>query len=191
MDSIVFATNNLHKLEEVRNKLAEHFSILSLKEINCNDEIPETADTFDGNAEQKALWVLEKYKYDCFADDSGLEIEALNGDPGVYSARYAGENCSYDDNNRKVLDSLKGETNRNAKFVTCICLKLKGETHFFRGEVEGKIIEKYKGTDGFGYDPIFVPNGYDRSFAEMKIEEKNNISHRAKALEKLLVFLKE
>jgi len=191
MNSIVFATNNLHKLEEVRNKLAEHFNILSLKEINCNDEIPETADTFNGNAEQKALWVLEKYKHDCFADDSGLEIEVLDGAPGVYSARYAGDNCSYDDNNRKVLQSLRGETNRNAKFVTCICLKLKGETHFFRGEVEGRIIEKYKGIDGFGYDPIFVPNGYDRSFAEMKIEEKNNISHRAKALEKLLMFLNE
>jgi len=107
MNSIVFATNNLHKLEEVRFKLAEYFNILSLKDINCNDEIPETADTFEGNAEQKALWVLEKYKYDCFADDSGLQIEALNGDPGVYSARYAGENCSYDDNNRKVLLKAK------------------------------------------------------------------------------------
>ena len=191
MESIVFATNNLHKLEEVRNKLSEYFNILSLKEINCNDEIPETADTFEGNAEQKALWILEKYNYDCFADDSGLEIEALNGEPGVYSARYAGNNCSYDDNNRKVLQNLKGKVNRNAKFVTCICLKLKGETHFFRGEVEGKIIEKYKGTDGFGYDPIFVPDGYNNSFAEMKIEEKNKISHRAKALEKLLSFLNE
>ncbi len=189
MDSIVFATNNLHKLEEVRNKLSNHYNILSLSEINCHDEIPETADTFEGNAEQKANWVLGKYKYDCFADDSGIEIDALGGEPGVYSARYAGENCTYDDNNIKVLEKLKGNKNRTARFVTCICIKIKGETHFFRGQIEGKIIEEYKGSDGFGYDPIFVPNGYDRSFAEMNIEEKNKISHRAKALEKLLLFL--
>jgi len=190
MNSIVFATNNLHKLEEIRNKLSQHFKIFSLKEINCNDEIPETADTFEGNAEQKANWVLEKYKYDCFADDSGIEIEALGGEPGIYSARYAGENCSFDDNNKKVLKKLEGNKNRNARFVTSICLKLKGETHFFRGEIEGVIINEYKGTEGFGYDPIFVPNGYDRSFAEMSIDEKNKISHRALAVEKLLNFLK-
>jgi len=158
--------------------------------INCNDEIPETADSFEGNAEQKALWILEKYNYNCFADDSGLEIETLNGEPGVYSARYAGENCSYDDNNRKVLNSMKGEENRNAKFITSICLKLDGKTHFFRGEVEGIIKEEYKGTDGFGYDPLFIPTGYDISFAEMTMAQKNTISHRARALEKLLLYLK-
>jgi len=190
MQSIVFATNNLHKLEEVRDKLSKHFNILSLNDIDCHDEIPETANTFEGNAEQKANWVLEKYGYECFADDSGIEIEALDGEPGVFSARYAGENCSYDDNNKKVLDKLKSKTNRNARFVTSICLKLNGETYFFNGIIGGVITEKYAGKDGFGYDPIFVPNGYSISFAEMDITKKNKISHRAKALEKMLSFLK-
>jgi len=190
MQSIVFATNNLHKLDEVRNKLSKHFNILSLNDINCHDEIPETANTFEGNAEQKANWILEKYGFDCFADDSGIEIEALNGEPGVFSARYAGENCSYDDNNKKVLYKLKNKTNRNARFVTSICLKINGETHFFNGKIEGVIIEDYAGNEGFGYDPIFVPNGYSKSFAEMNLNEKNKISHRAKALEKMLYFFK-
>jgi len=189
MNQIVFASNNAHKLTEVRTKLVGIFETLSLKDINCFDEIPETANTFDGNAEQKAIWVLDKYGYDCFADDSGIEIEALNNRPGVFSARYAGENCTFDDNNRKVLKELEGIENKNAKFVTSICLKLNGETHFFKGEVKGKIIDEYRGAEGFGYDPIFVPDGYKISFAEMSLEDKNKISHRALAIDKMLVFL--
>lgn len=189
MNQIVFASNNAHKLTEVRTKLVGIFEILSLKDINCFDEIPETANTFDGNAELKAIWVLDKYGYDCFADDSGIEIEALNNRPGVFSARYAGENCTFDDNNRKVLKGIEGIENKNAKFVTSICLKLNGETHFFKGEVKGKIIDEYRGAEGFGYDPIFVPNGYKISFAEMSLEDKNKISHRALAIDKMLVFL--
>ncbi|RLD67990.1 MAG: non-canonical purine NTP pyrophosphatase [Bacteroidetes bacterium] len=189
MEKLVFATNNKHKLSEVRAILGKDFDILSLSEINCFDEIPETADTLDGNAEQKALWILEKYGYDCFADDTGLEIEALDGRPGVYSARYAGEDCSFKDNNEKVLLELQEEKNREAKFRTVICLKLNGKTHFFSGEVEGRIIEKNRGNTGFGYDPIFVPEGYSQSFAELGDEIKNKISHRYRATKKLVDFL--
>ncbi len=188
MNEIVFASNNIHKLTEVRTKLTGFFQILSLKDINCHDEIPETANTFEGNAEQKAIWILDKYGYDCFADDSGIEIEALDNKPGVFSARYAGENCTFDDNNRKVLKELENIENKNAKFVTTICLKLNGKTHFFKGEVKGKIIDEYRGTEGFGYDPIFVPDGYNISFAEMRLEDKNKISHRALAIDKMLLF---
>jgi len=191
MKKIVFATNNKHKLEEVRSKLKGKFEILSLQDIDCNDEIPETANTFTGNAEQKAVWVLDKYGYDCFADDSGIEIEALDNRPGVFSARYAGENCSFDDNNIKVLSELKGISNRNAKFSTTICLKLNGETNFFVGEIEGEIIEEYKGDDGFGYDPIFVPKGYSQSFAQMSINQKNTISHRALAVDKMMNYFRK
>ncbi len=189
MESIVFASNNSHKLDEVREKLKSFFEINSLKDISCFDDIPETADTFEGNAEQKANWVLEKYNYDCFADDSGIEIEALDGRPGVFSARYAGENCTYEDNNLKVMKELEGEANRNAKFVTVICLKLNGKTKFFRGEVKGKIISEFRGGEGFGYDPIFRPYGYDKTYAEMGIEEKNKFSHRAVALSKMISYL--
>jgi len=189
MKEIVFATNNAHKLEEVRDKLSSKFNILSLKDINCFDDIPETANTFDGNAEQKALWVLQKYGYDCFADDSGIEVEALDNRPGVFSARYAGEDCSFDDNNRKLLTELKDKANKNAKFSTTICLKLNGETNFFVGEVMGEIVDEYVGDKGFGYDPIFKPKGYDKTFAQMTLEEKNIISHRALAVDKMLIFL--
>jgi XTP/dITP diphosphohydrolase len=189
MKKLVFATNNKHKLSEVRAILKDQFEIYSLAEINCYDDIPETADTLEGNAEQKAVWVLEKYGYDCFADDTGLEIEALDGRPGVYSARYAGENCSFEDNNRKVLAELEGEENRNAKFRTVICLKLNGETHFFSGEVKGRIIDENRGSKGFGYDPIFIPEGYEQSFAEMGDELKNTMSHRYRATQKLVDFL--
>lgn len=189
MKKLVFATNNKHKLAEVRAILGEQFEILSLAEINCFDEIPETADSLQGNAEQKAGWVLEKYGYDCFADDTGLEIEALDGRPGVYSARYAGEGCSFEDNTRKVLEELKGVENRNARFRTVICLKLKGETHFFEGEVKGRIIEEGRGTMGFGYDPVFVPEGFDKTFAELGDDIKNTISHRYRATRKLVEFL--
>ncbi len=189
MEKLVFATNNAHKLEEVREKLSGKFEILSLKDINCNDDIPETADTFDGNAQQKAVWVLDKYGYDCFADDSGIEIEALENRPGVFSARFAGENCSFEDNNNKVMNEMAAKENRNAKFSTTICLKLHGETHFFVGEVNGEIIEHNLGDDGFGYDPIFRPNGYKETFAQMSMKHKNSISHRALAVDKMLEFL--
>jgi XTP/dITP diphosphohydrolase len=189
MKKLVFATNNKHKLSEVRAILGNQFEILSLADINCFDEIPETADTLQGNAEQKANWVLEKYGYDCFADDTGLEIDALDGRPGVYSARYAGEGCSFEDNTRKVLEELKGESNRKAKFRTVICLKKDGETHFFEGEVKGEIIAEERGDKGFGYDPIFIPEGFDKTFAELGDNVKNSISHRYRATKKLVDFL--
>ncbi len=189
MEKLVFATNNKHKLSEVRAILGNQFEILSLNEINCKDEIPETANTLEGNAEQKAMWVLEKYGYDCFADDTGLEIDALDGRPGVFSARYAGENCSFEDNNKKILSELEDKENRNAKFRTVICLKLNGETHFFSGEVKGKIIKSNRGNTGFGYDPIFVPEAYDKTFAELGDDVKNTISHRYRATKKLVDFL--
>jgi XTP/dITP diphosphohydrolase len=191
MKKLVFATNNKHKLSEVRAILKDQFEVSSLAEINCYDDIPETADTLEGNAEQKADWVLEKYGYDCFADDTGLEIEALDGRPGVYSARYAGENCSFEDNNEKVLAELEGEENRNAKFRTVICLKLNGETHFFSGEVKGRIIDENRGSKGFGYDPIFIPEGYEQSFAEMGDDLKNTMSHRYRATQRLVEFLEK
>ncbi len=191
MESIVFASNNAHKLEEVRFKLKDIFRVKSLKEIGCFDDIPETADTFEGNAELKAIWVKEKYNMDCFGDDSGLEIEALDNRPGIYSARYAGADCSYADNNTLVMKQLAGIENRKARFVTVICLMLHGEVNFFRGEVQGEIITEYRGKEGFGYDPIFKPLGYDKTFAEMGLEEKNKLSHRAIALNKMLHFLKE
>lgn len=191
MKKLVFATNNKHKLAEVRAILKDQFEVYSLAEINCFDDIPETTDTLEGNAEQKASWVLEKYGYDCFADDSGLEIESLDGRPGVYSARYAGEDCSFDDNNKKVLEELEGIKNRNAKFRTVICLKLNGETKLFSGEVEGEITKDYRGNKGFGYDPIFTPKGYSESYAEMGDELKNSMSHRFRATQKLVNFLEK
>ena len=190
MKKLVFATNNKHKLAEVRAILKNQFEVYSLAEIDCHDDIPETADTLEGNAEQKANWVLEKYGYDCFADDSGLEIDALEGRPGVYSARYAGENCSFDDNNKKVLKELEGIENRKAKFRTVICLKLNGETKFFAGEVKGNITNEYKGNKGFGYDPIFVPDDFSKSFAEMGDDLKNSMSHRYHATQQLVKFLR-
>jgi XTP/dITP diphosphohydrolase len=190
MKEIVFATNNKHKLAEVSAMLGDDYKVVSLNEIGCFDDIPETADTLKGNALQKAEWVKERYGYDCFADDTGLEVEALGGAPGVYSARYAGENVTYADNNRKLLQEMKGKTNRNAAFKTVICLILNGETHFFEGEVRGRIIEENRGTTGFGYDPLFIPDGYDVTFAEMGAELKNKISHRARATAALVEFLK-
>ena len=185
---LVFATNNAHKLEEVRKQLG-HLSILSLQEINCFDDIPETGDTLQANALQKSTWVKEKYGFDCFADDTGLEIEALNGEPGVYSARYAGEDCSFDDNMNKVLENMSGQINRRARFRTVISLLMDGHSHFFEGEVTGTILTEKWGEKGFGYDPIFMPDGYQVSFAEMTMEEKNAISHRGRAVAKLVEFL--
>jgi XTP/dITP diphosphohydrolase len=186
---IVFATHNEHKLFEVSKMLPNHINILSLDDINCMEEIPETSDTIEGNALQKANYVKLNYGLDCFADDTGLEIEALDGAPGVYSARWAGENCSYKDNVKKTLTELKGIKNRNARFKTVIALVLNDNTHLFEGKIEGEIIEESKGDSGFGYDPIFRPKGYDETFAEMPLEIKNKISHRAIAVEKLVSFL--
>lgn len=189
MKTLVFATNNLHKLEEVRDILGGSFRIASLKEIGCTDDIPETADTLEGNALQKARYVKDKFGYDCFADDTGLEVEALGGAPGVFSARYAGPGHDSEANMRKLLKELEGKTNRQAQFRTVVALLLDGEEYTFEGIVRGTILTERRGTAGFGYDPIFVPEGYAETFAEMGSEEKNRISHRARAVQKLADFL--
>ena len=189
MKELVFATNNAHKLRELREIAGDKFTILSLKDINCNDDIPETADTIKGNALIKANYIKDKYGYDCFADDTGLEIEALSGEPGVYSARYAGEECDSEKNMAKVLEKLQGETNRAARFVTFIALRQGEETLTFEGEVQGEILTERHGNGGFGYDPIFKPLEADCSFAEMSADEKNAISHRGRAVAKLFEYL--
>lgn len=191
MRKIIFATNNKHKLEEVKAILKNDFEIISLSEIGYNEEIPETADTLEGNAALKAKFVYEKYQIDCFADDTGLEIEALNGRPGVYSARYAGEPSNSKSNLIKVLKEMEGQTNRNARFRTVICFIENGEYHYFEGIIKGKIAENPQGTHGFGYDPVFIPNGYNTSFAEMSLDIKNSISHRASAIRKFTNYLKQ
>ena len=189
MRQLVFATNNLHKLEEVRHAAGDHFQILSMKDIGCNDDIPETADTLEGNASIKSNWIREKYGYDCFADDTGLEIEALDGKPGVYSARYAGPGHDHQKNMDRVLKELDGIENRKARFRTVISLIMEKKELFFEGIVEGTILTEKHGTKGFGYDPIFRPGGYSVSFAEMDLEEKNKISHRGKVVRKLAAYL--
>ena len=187
---LVFATNNQHKLDEVQKITAGHTEIVSLAAIDCHDDIPETADTLEGNALQKARYVKDKFGYDCFADDTGLEVEALDGAPGVYSARYAGgEGHDSEANMKKLLAELKGKENRKAQFRTAICLIEGGEKHLFEGIVKGEIIREKKGSSGFGYDPVFVPEGYAETFAEMGAEEKNRISHRARAVQKLCDYL--
>ncbi len=186
---LVFATNNLYKLEEVQNLLGDEFNLLSLKDISFSSEIPEDFETLKENALQKAQFIYDRYKIDCFADDTGLEIDHLKGAPGVYSARYAGENCSFDDNIDKVLQELGGANNRKARFRTVIALIIKGETYFFEGIVDGVILTERHGTDGFGYDPIFRPLGFEKSFAQMDLDEKNEISHRGRATKKLVDFL--
>ena len=186
---IVFATNNPHKLEEARAILAGKVKVLSLADINCHDEIPETADTLEGNALIKAHWVKDKYGFDCFADDTGLMVDALDGGPGVYSARYAGEHCSPDDNIALLLEKLNGEKNRKARFVTVVALIYDGKEYLFEGEVKGVIAQEHCGKSGFGYDPVFVPENSSLSFAEMTSEEKNSISHRGRAMSKLALFL--
>jgi len=186
---LVFATNNAHKLNEVRAIAGARFSIISLKELECYDEIPETGITLVENALQKAKYIHDKFHCNCFADDTGLEIEALNGRPGVYSARYAGEHCSFRDNIQKVLHEMQGVANRKACFKTVIALILNEVNYFFEGKIDGEIIENEKGTNGFGYDPVFKPLGYDKTFAEMTDAEKNSISHRALATKKLNDFL--
>lgn len=211
MNTIVFATNNRHKLEEIRSILGEDFEVLSLSDIGCHEDIPETSDTLEGNAMQKAQYVFDKYGYDCFADDTGLEVEALGGEPGIYSARYAAldgdDSISHDSeaNMAKLLRKLEGIENRKARFRTVIALitntqhpsKATGRpesgnpnTHLFEGIVNGTIIHERRGGEGFGYDPIFQPEGYDQTFAELGVEVKNHISHRARAVKKLADYLK-
>lgn len=187
---LVFATNNQHKLFEVQKLLGESIDLLNLKDINCADEIPEDYYTLEENALQKAQYIFQKYNLDCFADDTGLEIEALNGEPGVLSARYAGNSKDSEANMQKVLQDLEAKSNRKARFRTVISLILNKKEYLFEGIVEGEILTQKTGQDGFGYDPIFKPNGYSESFAEMSIEEKNTISHRAMATKKLVEFLR-
>jgi XTP/dITP diphosphohydrolase len=187
---LVFATNNNHKLEELQAILGKHFKLLSLKDIGCNEDIPEDQDTLEGNASQKAFYVYNKYGLNCFADDTGLEIEALNGEPGVYSARYAGEEKSALANMNKVLDKMAKIKDRNARFRTVISLVTGGLEKQFEGIVEGEILSEKRGKSGFGYDPIFQPNGFSQTFAEMNMEDKNKISHRGRAVEKLVHYLK-
>ncbi len=186
---LIFATNNLHKLSEVQSLISDNFIVKSLKQIGCNEDIPETAPTLEGNAFLKAQYVFDKYSKNCFADDTGLEIEALDGRPGVFSARYATDWHDFEANIDKVLDELKNRKNRKARFRTVIALILNGSVHYFEGIVNGEIITERKGIKGFGYDPVFLPDGYDKTFAEMPLDEKNNISHRARAVKKLVSFL--
>lgn len=190
MKELVFATNNTHKIEEVAHAVGNQFKILSLKDINCDDEIEETGTTFKENASLKTHHIFDKYGLDCFGDDSGLEIEALYGEPGVFSARYAGEHGNHEANIARVLDQMQGVTNRNAQFKTVISLIWKGQEYWFEGIVSGTIRTELSGNKGFGYDPIFQPTGYSVTFAEMSLEEKNAISHRGKAMAKLIDFLK-
>lgn len=186
---IVFATQNKHKLEEIQKIVGDQYKIISLAELNFFEDIPETENTLVGNALMKARFIHEKFHCNCFADDTGLEIEALHGAPGVYSARYAGPACSFEDNMRKVLSQMEGISNRKAQFKTVIALILDNKEYLFEGSVSGTILEKKSGTQGFGYDPIFLPDGYNESFAEMSAELKNRISHRAVATQKLTHFL--
>lgn len=188
---IVFATNNSHKLEEIRSILGEGFQVLSLADIGCHEDIPETHETLEENSREKAEYVFRNYGIDCFADDTGLEVDALGGAPGVYSARYAGEHCSFDDNINKLLAALDGQNNRRADFRTVICLIEGGEPKYFEGRVDGQILtERHSNGEGFGYDPIFMPDRFALSFAEMPLDVKNTISHRGLAVQKLVEYLK-
>lgn len=190
MKTLVFATNNKHKLHEVREMLEGVVEIKSLAEMGLEGDIPETADTLQGNSLQKAQWVWELTHTDCFADDTGLEVDALDGAPGVYSARYAGEGCSFDDNINKLLAAMDGKVNRKADFRTVICLIEDGEPRYFEGRVDGCILTERYGKEGFGYDPVFMPERFAVSFAEMPLEVKNQISHRGRAVAKLVEYLK-
>lgn len=188
---LVFASNNKNKIKEIQLLLPDSIQILSLEDIGCTEDIPETADTIEGNAILKANYVTQKYGYDCFADDSGLEVAALNGEPGVFSARYAGEPKNDENNIDKLLANLKDVNNKKANFKTIICLNLKGEQHLFTGIINGQIIEERIGNNGFGYDPIFVADGYQKTFAELSLEEKARISHRGIAVKELITFLQK
>ena len=187
---LVFATNNKNKVKEVKALLSDRIEILSLKDIGCVEDIEETEDTLEGNAKLKADYITKNYGYDCFADDTGLEVEALNGAPGVLSARYAGRNVTYEDNLQKMLKEMQGISNRKAQFRTVIALNLNGKQYQFKGVCKGEILKLKQGNEGFGYDPIFKPVGFDKSFAEMSIKEKGKISHRGLAISELISFLK-
>ena len=187
---IVFATNNPNKLKEIQSLIPKEIEIISLKEIGCNEDIPETGETLEANAFQKAHYIKDNFNYDCFADDTGLEIDELNGEPGVYSARYAGPERNANANMNKVLNELKGKKNRKAKFRTAIALTLNNEKHLFEGEINGYISDVKQGNEGFGYDPIFIPENDIRSFAQMSMQEKGAISHRGRAVKKLVAYLK-
>ena len=189
MDTIIFATNNLHKIEEVRAVLGTRFNIITLKEAGIDIDIPEPHDTLEANATEKSKTIYEITNKNCFSEDTGLEVEALNGEPGVKSARYAGESRSFDDNIEKLLTNLKTANNKTARFRTVISLIFDGKEYFFEGICPGKIINERKGNNGFGYDPVFVADGSNKTFAEMDMAEKNIFSHRKKAMEKLIIFL--
>lgn len=189
MKEIIIATNNKHKVEEIQREVKDKIRIISLKDLGFHQDIPETGSTLKENARQKARFIFEKYRKDCFADDTGLEVEALNGRPGVYSARYAGERCSFDDNIDLLLKEMEGKTNRKACFKTVICLIENGEEKYFEGVCKGNITTERYGNKGFGYDPVFIPEGYGESFAEMSGEEKNKISHRGKAIRELIKYM--
>lgn len=189
MKEIIIATNNKHKVEEIQREVKDKIRIISLKDLDFHQDIPETGTTLKENARQKARFIFEKYGKDCFADDTGLEVEALDGRPGVYSARYAGERCSFDDNIDLLLKEMEGKTNRKACFKTVICLIENGEEKYFEGVCKGNITTEKYGNKGFGYDPVFIPEGYGESFAEMSGEEKNKISHRGKAIRELIKYM--
>ena len=189
--TFVFATNNKFKFHEVKFIISNKIKLISLADLNFFNEIPETQSTIEGNAQQKATYIYNKFGLNCFADDTGLEIDALNGEPGVYSARYAGKNCSFHDNIIKVLQKLKNNTNRKARFRTVISLIEDGKITNFEGIIYGGIINEFRGKEGFGYDPVFLPSGYNKTFAEMTTEEKNKISHRAIAIKKLTDYLND
>lgn len=186
---LVFATNNPNKLHEVQSLIPKGITLLSLEDIGCYEDVPETQDTIKGNAIQKASYIKEKYGYDCFADDTGLEVDALDGAPGVFSARYAGDQRNSEDNIQKLLESLKHSSNRKAQFKTVIALELQGDQHQFTGICKGEITKNKSGTNGFGYDPIFKAEGYYKTFAELSLEEKNRIGHRGIAINQLVKFL--
>jgi len=190
MKEIVFATANKGKIKEVKAMLGKKFNIIGLNDIGCFEDVPETRKTIEGNALQKARFIKKHYGVDCFSEDTGLEIEALNGEPGVYSARYAGKQRSDEDNMNLVFKKLKNKKNRNARFKTVIALLINGEEHLFEGIVNGTIGFEKKGTEGFGYDPIFIPEGYKKTFAQIGLKEKNKISHRKRAVKKLIKGLK-
>lgn len=188
---ILFATNNAHKLSEVQAVLGDGFTLLTPRDCGVTEEVPETCPTLEGNASQKSHYLHDRTGLDCFADDTGLEVEALGGAPGVHSARYATDGHDFAANNRLLLANLRGQANRRARFRTVISLLLGGEEHLFEGIVEGRIIEREEGHEGFGYDPLFIPDGFDRTFAQMTTEEKNTVSHRARAVRRLAAFLHE
>lgn len=188
---LVIATQNKHKIEEIKPGLNPEIELIGLSDLHFQEEVPENSDTLEGNALEKAKFIYDKYHFNTMSDDTGLEVESLNGEPGIYSARYAGESKNSDNNIEKLLNKLKDKSNRNARFRTVIALIIKNKEYLFEGIVEGIIIENRKGNMGFGYDPVFLPEGYNKTFAEMTLEEKNEISHRARALKKLTVFINE